>query len=277
MSRTIVITGASDGIAAAAARQLAGRGDELVLVGRSPQKTAAIGKELGVAFHVADFSKLDEVRGLARELGSLERIDVLANNAGGIMGERRLTADGNELTFQVNHLAPFLLTTLLLDQLAASGAKVIQTASAAANLFGSAFDVEDLQNEHGYSPQTAYGYGKLENVLFTRELQRRYGERGINAVAFHPGVVRSAFASDTTHPMRFVYHSPLKYLATISPECSAKRLVKLIDGEPGRDWQPGGFYNGSKPFKLKFQDPDGSAARRLWDASEELVATPAAS
>src|SRR5262249_48265501 len=143
-----------------------------------------------------------DVKRLATELKRYDRIDVLANNAGGIMGERQMTEDGFEKTFQVNHLAPFLLTNLLMERLIDSKAKVIQTASTAANMFGKNFDVTDLNNERGYAPHTAYGYGKLANILFTRELDRRYRANGISAVAFHPGVVRSSFASDTTHFIR---------------------------------------------------------------------------
>ncbi|HEY0240804.1 MAG TPA: SDR family NAD(P)-dependent oxidoreductase, partial [Friedmanniella sp.] len=184
-NQTIVITGASDGIGAAAARKLSAEGHEVVLVGRSPDKTAAVANELGAPYLVADFSDLAEVRTLADRLATTyPRIDVLANNAGGIMGHRQLTVDGFELTFQVNHLAPFLLTNLLLPVLTTSRAKVIQTASIAARMFGH-LDLDDLGLEQGYSPDRAYGNGKLENILFTRELDRRFADQGIAAAAFH--------------------------------------------------------------------------------------------
>lgn len=271
MPRTIVITGASDGIGAAAARKLTARGEHVVIVGRSPEKTAALAAEIGAPFHVADFTRLAEVRALAGELQAYDRIDVLVNNAGGILGERELTEDGHERTFQLNHLAGFLLTSLLLEKLIASNAKVIQTASDAANAWGKRFDIDDLENSRDYSPTRAYGHGKLENVLFTRELDRRTRQQGIAAVAFHPGVVRSNFASETSFVLRFLYHSPLKYLFTISSERSAERLLALIDGEPGRDWQQGETYNGSKPMRVRFQDPDGSVARSLWDQSVAML------
>ena len=269
---TIIITGASDGIGAASARQLQAKGHRVVIVGRSRPKTEALARELTVPCHVADYAKLADVRRLASELASYDRIDVLANNAGGIMGERQVTEDGFEKTFQVNHLAPFLLTKLLLKRLMASRAKVIQTASAAANLYGSKFDVTDLDNERGYQPDLAYGNGKLANILFTRELHRRHHADGIAAVAFHPGVVRSNFASDTTHFMRLAFHSPLKYLFTISPETSGRRLTALAEGKPGVDWQPGEVYDGSKPMRVKLEDNDGSVARQLWERSEEMLA-----
>ncbi|MGA7437693.1 MAG: SDR family NAD(P)-dependent oxidoreductase [Luteibacter sp.] len=268
---TIVITGASDGIGAAAARQLKTKGCNVVLVGRSRAKTEAIARELHVPFHVADYAHLADVRRLASELERYDRIDALANNAGGIMGVREITADGFEKTFQVNHLAPFLLTILLMDKLIASKAKVIQTASEAANVFGRNFNINDLNNERNYKPDTAYGHGKLANILFTRELDRRYRSKGISAAAFHPGVVRSNFASDTTHFMRFIYHSPLKYLITISPEKSAHRLTRLVQGTPGENWEPGEVYDKDQPLKVAFKD-DGTIADQLWTQSEQLLA-----
>lgn len=276
---TIVITGASDGIGAASARQLKAKGHRVVIVGRSKSKTEAVARDLSVPFHIADFSRLADVRRLASELDAYEAIDVLANNAGGIMGARQVTADGFELTFQVNHLAPFLLTKLLMPKLLSSRAKVIQTASMAANAFGRGFDINDLNNAKHYKPDTAYGHGKLANILFTRELHRRYGEQGIHAVAFHPGVVRSSFASDTTHFMKFVYHTPLKYLITISPEKSAERLTGLAEGRPGSDWQPGEVYDKQRPMKVDYQDPTeaspgclGSEASRCWHRHEAWAA-----
>ncbi|MFC7531479.1 SDR family NAD(P)-dependent oxidoreductase [Actinoplanes sp. GCM10030250] len=269
--QTIIITGASDGIGAAAARQLAAEGTTLVLVGRSPAKTAAVAREVGADHFLADFTDLAQVRELADQLrAGYPRIDVLANNAGGIMGERVVTRDGFEKTFQVNHLAPFLLTTLLLPTLTASKAKVIQTASVAAKRFGR-FDIDDLQNEKNYEPQVAYGNGKLANILFTRELHRRYAAQGISAVSFHPGVVRSGFASDTTHLMRFAYHSPLKYLITISPERSARELVRLVRGTPGSTWQSGEYYERRKPAASSAASRDMDLARQLWDRSAQLL------
>ena len=270
--QTIVITGASDGIGAAAARRLQSDGHEVVLVGRSRAKTEAVAAELGAASYVADFSELAEVRRLADELAqAYPRIDVLANNAGGIMGHRQLTVDGFELTFQVNHLAPFLLTNLLLPVLTASEAKVIQTASIAARMFGHV-DLDDLDLERGYSPDRAYGNGKLENILFTRELDRRHRADGIAAAAFHPGIVGTSFASDTTHPMRFLYHTPvIKNLFTISPERGAKGLVWLATQEPGRDWPSGEYFERNKVAKSNPQARDADLARGLWDRSAELV------
>jgi NAD(P)-dependent dehydrogenase (short-subunit alcohol dehydrogenase family) len=268
---TIIITGASDGIGAAAARQLSAKGERVVLSGRSPAKTAAVAHELGAPYHLADYADLDQVRNLANELrATYPRIDVLANNAGGIMGDRELTKDGFEKTFQVNHLAPFLLTHLLMPALIPSQAKVLQTSSIAAQRYGHV-DIDDLQNEKNYEPLKAYGTGKLENILFTRELQRRFHDQGISAAAFHPGVVATSFASDTTHLMRHMYHSPLKHLFTISPARGAEPLVWLAEGTPGSTWQPGGYYAKNKLATTNAQADDPHLAQQLWDRSAAML------
>lgn len=270
----VIITGASDGIGAAAARILKAKGHDVVIVGRSKEKTNKLAKELPVDHHIADFSRLNEVKRLAKELEVYGPIAVLANNAGGVFGDRTITEDGFELTFQVNHLAPFLLTKLLMPQLVDGHTKVIQTASMAANFFvGKNYDVKDLNVEKEYTPQKAYGYGKLENVLFTRELNRRYSSEGISAVCFHPGVVRTNFESETTTWfLRMAYHTFLKYLTTISVDDGAKPLVSLVEGTPGTDWKRGEFYSEKlKPMALVFQDPKGKIAMELWKLSEDFI------
>jgi NAD(P)-dependent dehydrogenase (short-subunit alcohol dehydrogenase family) len=269
--RTIVITGASDGIGAAASRQLVARGDRVVLVGRSPEKTRAVADELGMPHHLADFADLAQVRHLADELlEAYPRIDVLANNAGGIFGDRKVTIDGFEQTFQVNHLAAFLLTNLLRERLVESEASIIQTASAAARIF-SRFDIDDLNGEQRYSGRVAYGNAKLANILFTRELQHRWGRDGISAGAFHPGVVATGFAGNLRGPFRWMYHNPLaKRLLTTTDE-GGKRLVFLADGTPNEDWLPGAYYENDRVTKTHKLATDEVLARELWDRSAEMV------
>lgn len=267
--RTIVITGASDGIGAAAARTLAKAGERVVVVGRSAEKTRALAEEIGADFFLADFADLSQVRTLATELEEkYPRIDVLANNAGGMMGKRTLTVDGNELTFQVNHLAPFLLTTLLMDTLAASNAKVINTASAAN--FSGKVDLFDLKAEQGYRTYRAYGTGKLANILFTSELHRRFHDRGITTAAFHPGVVRTNFAADSTSPFRHAYKTLLNRFM-LSPDQGADTMLWLINGTPGTDWISGAYYAKRALAKANRQAYDAELARGLWDKSDELV------
>lgn len=271
-AQTIVITGASDGIGAAAARRLAASGARVVLVGRSPDKTAAVAAGIGAPYHLADFTDLDQVRTLGAELlAAYPRIEVLANNAGGLMGRRAVTVDGFEKTFQVNHLAPFLLTHLLLPALRAGSAKVLQTSSVAAQRWGR-LDLDDLQNERHYAPEKAYGDAKLANILFTRELQRRYGDAGIAAVAFHPGIVATNFASETNHVMRYLYRTPLiSRLFMISPDQGAAPLVWLSQGTPGTTWLPGEYYERDRIAATHPQAADDELARRLWDLSAAMV------
>lgn len=271
MAQTIVITGASDGIGAAAARKLTAEGERVVLVGRTHSKTAAVAAELGAPSHLADFSDLAQVRALAAELtDAYPRIDVLANNAGGVMGKREVTKDGFEKTFQVNHLAPFLLTDLLLEKLILSSAKVLQTSSVAAERYGQ-LDLDDLQSEKGYSSKKAYGNSKLANILFTRELHRRYHDRGLSTAAFHPGIVASNFANDSTAFFRLMYHTPIKRLLTITPEKGAEPLTWLAEGIPGTTWVSGDYYNGTKVGRTHEQAGDADLALQLWERSAAML------
>lgn len=271
MTRTIIITGASDGIGLAAARQLQAAGERVVIVGRNPAKTEAAGRELDAPWHVADFAELDQVRALAATLlESYPRIDVLANNAGGIFGDRTLTRDGFEMTFQVNHLAGFLLTNLLLDRLIESGASVVQTSSLAAQRF-SRFDIDDLQGERRFTASTAYGNAKLENILFTKELARRYGRDGISAAAFHPGAIASSFASGSNGLWHWMYTNPLAARLLTSTEVGGSRLAWVAAGAPGVDWQSGGYYANNKAAKTTPLAADPLLAQRLWNTSAEMV------
>ncbi|MFD0483197.1 SDR family NAD(P)-dependent oxidoreductase [Kineococcus sp. GCM10028916] len=266
-----MITGASDGIGAAAAEKLVAGGHEVVIVGRSRTKTTAVSNRLKAPFFVTDFSDLAQVRALARDLkAAYPRIDVLANNAGGVFGKRTVTTDGHETTFQVNHLAPFLLTTLLLPTLTASGASVVATSSVAARLY-SDINPDDWQSERGYTPNTAYGNAKLANILFTKELQRRYGSQGVNAVSFHPGYVASNFANDTTSWFRIAYRTPLRHLIMTTPQKAAERLTWLAEGTAGSTWQQGGYYDGKKVGTTHTRAADDDLARRLWDDSARMV------
>ena len=269
MPETMIITGASDGIGAAAARALSASGHTVVIVGRSAEKTKRVADSLGAEYFVADFSKLSEVRRLAAELRErYPRVDVLANNAGGIFGDRTITEDGHELTLQVNHLAPFLLTTLLMDRLVESRARVINTSSVA-NLSGN-IDIADLDLAAQFSAGRAYSNAKLDNILFTKELDRRFGADGISTAAFHPGVVASNFASESTSPLRVIYRSILRH-TLISNEKGADTLVWLATTTPGSDWTPGEYYIKRKPGRTNRQADDAQLAGALWERSAALV------
>ncbi|MFZ1249998.1 MAG: SDR family NAD(P)-dependent oxidoreductase [Candidatus Microsaccharimonas sp.] len=272
MNKTIIITGASDGIGKVAAEAFHEQGETVVIVGRSPEKTKAIAKELGVDYYVSDFAKLDDVKKLAKKLQkAYPKIDVLINNAGGIFGKHQVTIDGYEKTMQVNHLAHFLLTELLMDTLIASKATIINTSSIANEIL-SKLDIADLNMKKKHTPNSAYGNAKLENILFTKELERRYGKKGIHAVAFHPGNVATNFASNTTSVLRFMYQTPLKRLARlISPEQGADTMLWLVNSQPNVDWKPGEYYVRRKITKAHALAYDEDVAKSLWKQSEEMV------
>jgi len=271
MARTIVITGASDGIGAEAARTLHRNGHHVVIVGRTPQKTEAVAREIGADYHIADYARLDDVRRLAAEINAAyPRIDVLANNAGGVFGDRDKTVDGFEKTFQINHLSPFLLTHLLSEKLIASGASVIQTSSVAARLAGKLI-MDDLEHEKDFTAMRAYGTAKLANILFTRELHRRYHPQGVAAAAFHPGVVATSFASGSNSFFRTFYSLGLTRTFMVTPQKGAEQLVWLAEGTPGTDWVSGTYYEKKKPGRINPQALDDALARQFWDRSEQLL------
>jgi NAD(P)-dependent dehydrogenase (short-subunit alcohol dehydrogenase family) len=272
--RTIVITGASDGVGAAAAKRLSRSGERVVVVGRSPQKTKAVADAIGADHLLADFTELEQVRVLAAELLTrYARIDVLANNAGGMMGPREVTTDGHEKTFQVNHLAPFLLTTLLLERLVESRASVLNTSSVGNKLFGH-LEIDDLDATRGYRASKAYGDAKLANILFARELHHRYHSSGLSTAAFHPGPVASNFGSESgSRVMRLVYHTPLRNIALVTPEQGSDLLVWLASATPGEDWTSGEYYSGHSVAKANEQAYDAELARELWDRSAAMIAT----
>ncbi len=275
--KVIVITGASDGIGAAAAHRLHALGHTVVIAGRSPEKTRAVAEALGVDSYVADFTRLDDVVTLAAKLtAAYPHIDVLANNAGGMFGAQTRTADGFEKTFQINHLAPFLLTQLLLDTLIASHASVLQTSSTVR--FTKTIDLADLDHDQHFDAVHAYGAAKLENILFTTELHRRYHARGISTASFYPGNVVTNFGAEATSPIiRFVRRVAVNPLARralfATADQGADQLVWLAQGTPGIDWESGAYYykrRATKPRNPQAFDDD--LARGLWERSAELVA-----
>jgi NAD(P)-dependent dehydrogenase (short-subunit alcohol dehydrogenase family) len=267
--KTVVVTGASSGIGAAAARRLHELGAEVVVVGRSPDRTAEAAADVGTEPIVADFARLAEVRSAADEiLSRCPHLDVLVNNAGLSVTKRRVTEDGHELTFQVNHLAPFLLTTLLLDRLVDSAPSRVVTTASLANLTGFV-RMHDLETEHLYVGSTVYATTKLENILFTRELGRRLEGTGVLATSFNPGVVATDLGREDTTGI--LYRSPLRRLMK-SPDQGADTLVWLATA-PTERLRQGGYYTSRRPGVTHVQARSSRLARQLWDRSERLVAT----
>ncbi|OBF87935.1 short-chain dehydrogenase [Mycobacterium sp. 852002-51163_SCH5372311] len=269
--RTIVITGASDGIGAVAARALAGPSVDLVVVGRSAQKLAAVAADTGATALTADFARLDDVRALAEQIREhAGKIDVLMNNAGGTFAPKLRTPDGHEPNFQINHLAPFLLTNLLHDRLAAADSAFVLNTSSVANLFGR-IDLGDLDYHRRHAFETrAYASSKLMNILFTRGIAKRWSDDGIVSAAVHPGPAASSFGRDS----RFVgllYRTPLRHLGTITPEQGAAPLIALA--ERGADPAVNGVYfhrhRARGPEARQAHDPE--LIDELWTISADLV------
>ena len=271
-----LVTGATAGIGEVTARDLAGLGASVVLVGRDPGKCEATADRIrdrtgntAVETLVADLSSMAEVRRLADEFrGRHDRLDVLVANAGALFLERSETVDGFERTFALNHLSPFLLTNLLLEPLrAASPSRVVVVASDAHR--GMALDFDDLQARRGrYRGMFAYGRSKLANILFARELARRLAGAGVTANALHPGFVASSFFSGTG-PARWAMRR-LADLFAIAPEEGARTSVHLASS-PEVSGVSGRYFAKCREATPSAAARDVEAARRLWRASEDLV------
>jgi NAD(P)-dependent dehydrogenase (short-subunit alcohol dehydrogenase family) len=263
--RTIVITGASDGIGAAAARRIRRSGEDVILVGRSETKTAAVAAELDADHFVADFADLSQVRALADKIRSqYPRIDVLANNAGGVFSKLQRTADGHEITLQVNYLAPFLLTTLLLDVLVSARATIVNTSSSSQRLLRN-IRLADFETTDRRRPSTAYAIAKLANILFTRELHRRYRSDGLSAVVVHPGFVNTNIGhASGSRFLTTMQRTPVSRMIKTADD-GADQLVWLATSSPGADWAPGEYYSKGKIAKPNRAADDPVLARELWD------------
>ena len=270
----VVLTGATRGIGRAAAVELARRGAELALVGRESERVRAVAGEAQAAGggapvhqHVADLAQMSEVRRLAAEISERhEHIDVLANNAGALFASRRVTSDGYEQTFALNHLAPFLLTSLLRDRLA--GGRVVTTASDAHE--SGRLDLDDPQSEKSYTAMRVYGTSKLCNILFTRELARRAPE--LHANCFHPGVVRTGFGKNENGIWRILTTLGGPFFR--SPERGARSLVWLALSEQAAELT-GQYVVDEKVATPSAQARDDHLAAQLWELSAELVGIPA--
>lgn len=271
-ARTIVITGASDGIGAAAARRLRQSGDNIVVIGRSQSKTAAVAAELDADHFVVDFADLAQARALADKLRSAyPRIDVLINNAGAMGTKIHLTPDGYEHTYQVNYLAPFLLTTQLMDVLVDSKATVVNTTSSSHLLVVRA-TVDDLENTASRRPSTAYALSKLAIVLFTKEMHRRYQSGGLSVATVHPGYVNSNFgpASGSRFLAFMDKYTPTERF-TASSEEGAEQLIWLASTRPGVDWSAGEYYSRYKVARANRLAKNSRLAGELWERTLATV------
>jgi NAD(P)-dependent dehydrogenase (short-subunit alcohol dehydrogenase family) len=260
---TILVTGATDGLGRRVAQELAATGATVLLHGRSPERLEAtleaLRKETGsekLGSYLADLSSLDEVRGLAEQvLSEHDRLDVLVNNAGIISREREESGDGHELTFAVNHLSHFLLTSLLLPLLKDSApARVVNVASAGQ----SPIDFDDPMLERGYDAMRAYSQSKLAQVMFTFELAERLRGTGVTANALHP-----ASLMDTK-----MVHDTFGYTMSTVEE-GAEAVVRLA-ASPELEGLTGRYFDGTREARANRQAYDAEARKRLWALSEEL-------
>jgi NAD(P)-dependent dehydrogenase (short-subunit alcohol dehydrogenase family) len=273
--KVVVVTGATAGIGFVAARQLALAGARVLLAGRSTQTAGEASDRIrqevpgaDVEPLAADLSSLAEVRKLAAEVAvRTDRLDVLINNAGGIFLDMAETVDGVETTFAVNHLAPFLLTNLLLPLLrAAPSARVVNVASGAHR--GVTLDFDDLEGRRRYSGWRAYQRSKLANILFTRELASRLKGEPIAVYSLHPGYVNTRIFRDATWKGA-VMRAFAKAFA-IAPEQGAATTVYLATS-PVVGGASGGYFVKSRPAVPSRAARDDAAARRLWEASAAMT------
>ena len=274
--QVVLVTGGTGGIGKATAIGLAALGARVGITGRDPARTERVAAEIRTASgnpavdpFAADMSSQAEVRRLAvAVLDAYPRLDVLVNNVGGFWAHRHQTVDGLEHTFAVNHLAPFLLTNLLLDRLKASAPARVVTVSSHVQAEGR-IDFDDLQGARDYSGQAAYSQSKLANVMFTNELARRLEGTGVTATCLHPGFVRTDFgAEDQAWFFSIISHAVRPFLKT--PAQGARSSIYLASS-PDMQGVTAQFFVNSKPKTANKVAYDADMTRRLWDVSAGLV------
>lgn len=273
--KTIVATGATSGIGEVAVLELAGMGARVIIIARDEGRAKATMRKLestapglGHRVHLADLSSMAEARRVGAGIAAGEpRIDVLINNAGAMFGERRVTPEGLELTFALNHMAYFVLTQALRERLVASApARIVSTASAAHQ--GASLDFDDLQSAKGYGGFKVYGRSKLANILFTRELARRLAGTGVTANCLHPGFVATRFGDSAGGWTSLLI--PLARTFALSPEKGADTILYLASS-PEVDKGTGEYFVKRKITAPSVAARDDAAAKRLWEASEALA------
>ncbi len=273
--KTVVATGATSGIGEKAVETLARQGARVVFIARDRARAdvtlgrlEAIAPGLGHRAHLADLSLMGESARVGAAIAAEEPvIDVLLNNAGAVFSDRRVTAEGLERTFALNHMSYFILTARLLDRLmAAPAARIVSTASHAHR--SASLDFDDLQGAKHFNGLRAYQRSKLANILFTRELARRLAGTGVSANCLHPGVVASRFADEAGGWATPIF-SLVKWFA-ISPQQGADSIVYLAQS-PEVAGVSGEYFAKRKIAPMSGSARDAAAAKRLWDISEGLM------
>jgi retinol dehydrogenase 12 len=272
-----IVTGANSGVGKVTARELARKGATVIAVSRDERRgeeaVRAIRAELGgrageVSLMQCDFASQRSIRDFSDAFhAKYDRLDVLVNNAGAILGERTLTVDGYESTFAVNHLGYFLVTNLLLDLLKKSAPSRIVVVASEAHRRGR-LDFDDLQSARGYSSMRAYGTSKLCNILFALELSKRLTGTGVTVNSLHPGVVATNFGSTGSALVRFGVSLVRPFL--ITAEQGAETQIHLASS-PEVEGITGAYWKKKQQARPTAAATDIMAARRLWDVSEELT------
>ena len=279
--RTVLVTGGTGGIGRATALGLAAMGAHLAITGRDRERTEGAAREIRAPAAAGRWTCSSRTCPPSRRCGgwptrysrSLSRIDVLVNNVGGYWNTRHVTADGLERTFALNHLAPFLLTNLLLDRLKQSAPARVVTVSSSAHRSGR-IDFDDLQGERSYSGARAYSQSKLANVLFTYELASRLQASAVTANALHPGVVRTSFGAEDASTVQRLF-TPFVRPFMKTPAQGAATSIHLASA-PDLEQVTGRYFANSKPKRSSKRSYDEAAAARLWQVSADLVGLTAA-
>ena len=273
--KVVLITGGTSGIGKAAATALAGMGATVVITGRNEERGKRALQEIqeesgndGVELILADLTVQDEVRRLAEELRERHnQLEVLVNNAGLVLSERTETPDGIETQLAINHLAPFLLTNLLLDLLKESAPSRIVTVSSDAHRWAK-IDLDDLQSRKRYRGMQVYGKTKLANIMFTYELAERLEGTGVTANCMHPGGVNTNFGNNQGGPMNLLFRLFKPFMR--SPEQGADTLIYLASS-PEVEGMTGKYLADRKVKAASDAAYDETTRKRLWEASEELT------
>lgn len=282
--KTVLITGATNGIGEVAALELARAGAQVVIVSRSAQKCADTVKRIqqqtgnaAVSYIANDLSLMSGIRAAAETFRERhDRLDVLLNNAGGLFTKRQLTSEGLEMTFALNHMSYFLLTHLLLDTLKATAKQTgdvrVINVSSGAHYAARRIRFDDLTREKSYNAFGVYAESKLMNVLFTQELAHRLGGTGVSANALHPGFVRTGFGKNNKGFANAIFS--LIQVFALTPEQGAETSIYLASDETVRG-VTGKYFTKKKPAAVNKLCQDITVQQQLWRVSEQIAGLPA--
>ena len=276
-NKLCIVTGANSGIGKETVRAFARQGAYVVMVCRNEERAHKAKQELitdtghnGLEVMLADLAIQHDVRELSQKITQkFDKVDVLVNNAGIIADDREETPEGIEKTLAINHLAPFLMTNLLLDHLKrAPDARVVNVSSEVHRMGANSFDIDDLQLKKNYSPTKAYGISKLCNIMFTHELAKRTEGSSITTYSLHPGVVRTQLAENASWMMKLFYWSGSPFMR--SPKSGAETTIHLAAADDVKS-QNGRYFRNKKesdPASIAYDD---DLTEQLWEKSAKLT------